>query len=70
MSERREAGIPPSSERSPRVEQRGPAPQAPRAGDMSNPQNVGVLDRARLRELFDLRSQYNETHGGSYQDDP
>jgi cytochrome P450 len=29
-----------------------------------------TLDRDRLRELFDLRSSYNEYTGGSYQDDP
>ena len=35
MSERREAGIPPSSERLPDVEQSGPSgPTAPRAGEM------------------------------------
>ncbi|MGE2689342.1 cytochrome P450 [Mycolicibacterium pulveris] len=30
----------------------------------------GLLDRAQLRELFDLRSSYNELSGGAYQDDP
>lgn len=29
-----------------------------------------ALDRERLRELFDLRSSYNELSGGAYQDDP
>lgn len=29
-----------------------------------------TLDRERLRELFDLRSSYNEYTGGSYRDDP
>ncbi|WP_431239220.1 cytochrome P450 [Mycolicibacterium aichiense] len=29
-----------------------------------------TLDRDRLRELFDLRSSYNELSGGAYQDDP
>src|SRR5438093_11654352 len=35
MSERREPGIPASSERSPKGEQRGPATQSPRAGRMT-----------------------------------
>ncbi|MGV0806515.1 cytochrome P450 [Mycolicibacterium setense] len=29
-----------------------------------------TLDRERLRELFDLRSSYNEYTGGNYHDDP
>ena len=29
-----------------------------------------TLDRERLRELFDLRSSYNEYTGGTYRDDP
>jgi cytochrome P450 len=29
-----------------------------------------ALDRDRLREMFDLRSSYNEYTGGSYHDDP
>ena len=29
-----------------------------------------TLDRDRLRELFDLRSSYNEYTGGTYHDDP
>ena len=29
-----------------------------------------TLDRERLRELFDLRSSYNEYTGGAYHDDP
>ncbi|MGV0713884.1 cytochrome P450 [Mycolicibacterium sp. XJ662] len=29
-----------------------------------------LLDRTQLRELFDLRSSYNELSGGAYQDDP
>src|SRR5262245_7829481 len=29
-----------------------------------------MLDRGRLRELFDLRSSYNVLSGGAYQDDP
>ncbi len=40
MSERREAGIPPSSERGPS----GPAPQAPGAGDVSERPAIAVLD--------------------------
>jgi len=31
---------------------------------------VPVLDRARIRELFDLRSSYNAYTGGDYTDDP
>ena len=29
-----------------------------------------TLDRDRLRELFDLRSSFNELMGGDYRDDP
>ena len=35
-------------------------------GQMTTP----TLDRDRLRELFDLRSSYNEYIGGNYHDDP
>lgn len=31
---------------------------------------AGTLDRERLRELFDLRSSYNEYVGGGYSEDP
>ena len=31
---------------------------------------ISMLDGARLRELFDLRSSLNEATGGGYQDDP
>jgi branched-chain amino acid transport system ATP-binding protein len=40
MSERREAGIPPSSERGPS----GPAPEAPGAGDMTSAPSAPLLD--------------------------
>ncbi|MEX5635671.1 cytochrome P450 [Parafrankia sp. FMc2] len=34
------------------------------------PPTAAVLDRDRLRELFDLRSSYNARSGGDYEDDP
>lgn len=29
-----------------------------------------VLDRERIRKLFDLRSSYNTTSGGDFTEDP
>ncbi len=37
---------------------------------MTSSQSHGALDRDRIRELFDLRSNLNHNAGGSYTDDP
>lgn len=37
---------------------------------MTDASETNVLDRARLRDMFDLRSSYNVFSGGAYRDDP
>lgn len=37
---------------------------------MSGSSHVSKLDRDRIRELFDLRSSFNDYSGGSYSEDP
>jgi len=48
MSERREAGIPPSSERGPS----GPAPEAPRAGNVSSLGEIEALDAQYVMQTY------------------
>jgi cytochrome P450 len=40
------------------------------AGHATNGGAVGTLDRARIRELFDLRVSFNALFGGTYDQDP
>lgn len=37
---------------------------------MTSANDISKLDRARIRELFDLRSSFNDYSGGSYSQDP